>query len=329
MRTDCLEIPIPFSLFSDHTKFNYIAGLSYNFPIFALLMPNKIVLTMKITYLFSVFFLIFVCAFNTKAQDFLVTKSLDSLNCKLGQLENDLYPIKYHLNNEKIVSGFIHKDSILFFKRNMFRSIRNNQLLPWYPLKDFGLDAGVAHQFGIFSIAEKLADKSDFAARTGLYANADMAIYVNQTIGFGLKYNFRSLLGGDIQYHYVGPMAALRIWNKNKKDFWFIHASGGFGWMKHKNAPVQIVARKTEIDMTARAFAGDLSAGYNFRLSSKISLRTKLSAIVGYPSFVQIRDIKILLNLDDSPIDIGNYCNNMNSINLSIGITFHNTKPFD
>lgn len=283
---------------------------------------------MKTIRFIPVFFFLFAGLFSAKAQDFLVTKSLDSLNCKLGQLENGQYPIMFYLDNEKIY-GHIPEDSILFFKRNMFRSIRSNRLMPWYPLKEFSIDAGVGHQFGKFRLEDEMAVKSEFAAKTGFYANTDIVFYMTKTFGYGLKYNFRSLLGGDILYQYVGPMAAFRFWNQDRKNYWFFHASGGLGWMRQKNAPIQRFEIRPILEMRAQAFSGDLSAGYNFRLSPNISLRTKLSAIIGFPSFVKIADYNKLMDANDLPLELGDYCKNMNTVNLSVGITFHSAKPYE
>ncbi|MDR2037539.1 MAG: hypothetical protein LBQ60_06410 [Bacteroidales bacterium] len=118
---------------------------------------------------------------DTKAQDFLVTINRDTLNCRLGKLEKDQYPITFFVDNEKI-HGYIHKDSILFLKKNVFQSLRNNKLLPWYPLRDINIDAGVAHQFGTFRFEDDLTSKSNFAARTGFYANVDMVYYLSDTV---------------------------------------------------------------------------------------------------------------------------------------------------
>ncbi len=283
---------------------------------------------MKAIYFTSVLILVSVCSFSLKAQDFLVTINRDSLNCKLGKLENDQYPISFY-HNEKKIDGKIHKDSILFYKKNMFRSLRNNQLFPWYPLKEFSIDAGVAHQFGPFQMEDDLTDKSEFAARTGFYIGTDIAFFMTKTVGYGLKYNYRSLLSGDIRYQYVGPMLALRFWNKNKKDYWFCDVSGGFGWMAQKNAPIQRDLIRPRIEMHAKAITGDFSVGHNFRFSPGVSLRVKLSGIIGYPSFVRISDIQKLVNANDKSLEIGHYCHNMNTINLSVGFTFHSTRPLD
>ena len=283
---------------------------------------------MKINYLALIFFLVFLSCFSAKGQDFLVTNKLDSLNCKLGKLENDHYTIIFYIDDEKF-SGTIHKDSILFFKKNMFRSLRSNRLMPWYPLKEFGIDVGGIHQAGPFRIDDDLTGKSDFAAKTGFYAGADLTFYMTKMTGYGLKYNYRSLLGGDVKYQYVGPMLGLRFWDKNRKHYCFSHISGGFGWMVQKNAPIQIMNIRPRIEMSAKSFVGDISIGYNHRISNNIAVRLKLSGLVGYPSFIRIHDLQKLTDANDKPLEIGKYCNNMNTINLSVGFIFRSTKPYD
>lgn len=84
---------------------------------------------------------------SLKAQDFLVTIQRDTLNCKIGKMEGDFYPIEFKWDDE-LMQGTIHKDSILYFKRNMFRSMDDNRLRPWYPVVHLSLNLGGGRQFG-------------------------------------------------------------------------------------------------------------------------------------------------------------------------------------
>lgn len=279
---------------------------------------------MKTIRIFFIFMqVVAVCSFSASAQDFLVTTKNDTLNCKLGKLENGKYPITFYMGNEK-VTGYIHQDSILAIKKNVFRSLRNNALLPWYPLRDVGIDVGVAHQFEYLRIEDDLRPgKSDFAIRTGFYAGADMTFYTSPSVGYGLKYNFRSLSGGDIRYQYVGVLMGFRIWDKSRKNHWFLNVSPGFGWIVLKDAPVDIPPQRLRVEMHANTFAGDFAVGYNFRVAENISVRAKLSYVLGYPQKVKVPEIR------EKIFEIGRYCDNMNTLNLSVGMTFHRKKPLD
>ena len=223
------------------------------------------------------------------------------------------------------MEGYIHKDSILFLEKNVFRSLRSNRLL-LHPITDFSIDAGVTHQYGTFQIEDDLTSKSNFGARTGFYIGADVILYPNEHIGFGVKYNFRSLLGGDILYHYAGPLMSWRIWEKNNKNYWFLTASFGWAKMIQKNAPVEGILERQRIKyMSANTFGGDLSVGYHYRLSQRVSARIKLSGIIGWPNRVTVRDAKKYSSY--GPVKIGDYCDNMNTLNLSVGFTFHRIRP--
>jgi hypothetical protein len=267
-------------------------------------------------------FVLFSGITSLNAQDLIVTVNRDSLNCKLGELKDDYYPIDF-IMDEELMTGLIHKDSILFFRKDVFRNMRSNRLRKWYSYLEIGVDAGVGHQYGPFRVDEDLTDKSNFGARTGFYTGADMTFYVSKTIGYGIKYNYRSLLDGDIFYQYVGAMMSFRFWNKNRRDNFFLTFSGGWGWMEQKNAPIQLYLIRPRIDMYAYSTVGDLCVGYNFRLSKNISARIKLSGMIGYPRFVRIYDISKIVSPNEAPLEIGNYCHNMNTVNLSAGFTFH------
>ncbi len=275
-----------------------------------------------------------VCVFPALSQHLIVTTEFDSLNCKIEKLKDNQYLITFMLDGE-VTSGYIHQDQILHMEKNVFKNYKNNTLRSWYPIMDVGLDGGIIHQPGVFRIDDDLTDKSDFRARTGIILGTDITFFISHRIGYGLKYNFRSLLGGDINYHYVGPMMVFRFWennkmntfryrNINKTNHFFFSFSGGFGWMVQKNAPVQLDLIRPRIEMFATAISGEVTAGYHFRFTNKVSARIKTSYNVGYPNFVKIRDIQKYVRPSDQALDIGDYCHNMNTLNLSVGLTFHN-----
>jgi len=262
------------------------------------------------------------CPVSLMAQDLLVTIRRDTLNCSLGKLKNDRYRLTFVMD-EEIIKGFIHKDSILFYKKNAFRGLDDNRLRPWYPLVEMSFDAGGAYQFGKFRIDDDLTDKSEFGARTGLYLGTDLTYYFNKRIGYGLKYNYRSLLGGDIQYQHFGILMAFRFLERKQSHHWFFNFSGGVGWMIQKNAPIQLVLLRPRIEMHARAFSGDVAVGYRFRLSRNVSAHVKASCNIAYPGFVKIMDISKYANPGDKFLEIDGYCHNMNTVNITTGFTFH------
>ena len=91
--------------------------------------------------------MLLVSIHSVQAQDLLVTINRDSLNCKIGQLTDDFYPIEFKLEDE-LMTGLIHKDSVMFFRKNMFRSMNDYRLRPWYPTVSLDINVGGGHQFG-------------------------------------------------------------------------------------------------------------------------------------------------------------------------------------
>ena len=271
---------------------------------------------------FFIFVVLLFYSLSVNAQDLLVTTNRDTLNCKMGEMQNDFYPITFVTDKEEI-SGLIHKDSVLFFKKNVFRAIDNNRLRPWYPLVEIGFEAGGAYQFGKFRMEDDLTDKSETAAKTGFYLGTDLTHYVTKRIGYGLTYHYRSLLEGDIKYHYIGPIVTLRFLEKDKTSHLFLSISGGYGWMRQKNAPVQLYDLRPRIEMQANSLSGNVTIGYSFKLAKYVSLRMKASYHIAYPSFVRIENISYYASSTQTPLDIGDYCHNMNTINFTAGFSFH------
>ncbi|MDD3063906.1 MAG: hypothetical protein PHX50_13950 [Massilibacteroides sp.] len=267
------------------------------------------------------------CTHSVQAQDLLVTIHRDSMNCKIGTLTDDFYPIEFKLDNE-LMTGMIHKDSIMFFRKNMFRSIDDNRLRPWYPTVALGMHVGGGRQFGPLRVGltEDLNPKAGSSSDRNLfYVGTDLAVFLSSRIGYGLKYHFRSMLGGDIQQHYIGPMLTYRFWDNERKNHWIMQFSAGYGRMTHNNAMVKIGTKEPEpILLTSNSLAGDIAMGYNLKLSPHLSTQVKLSLTVAYPDHVKIFDYARINPGGANPLpDISGYCHNMNSLNLSVGIGFH------
>lgn len=260
---------------------------------------------------------------TVNAQDFLVTINRDTINCKLGTLKDGEYPIAFYLDEERY-EGTIHKDSILFFKKNVFRSLNNNRLKPWYPHVELQFDGGIMRHFGPFRYDFDLTDQGKGAAQTGFITGAGLTYYVNELIGYGIKYSYRQHLEGDIKYQYIGPMLNFRFWGNSRKNHVFLSFSGGFAWMRQKDAPIQLELIRPRIEMTAKSFVGDIGIGYKMKLTKNISAHAKLSGMLGYPGFIRVEDINKITVASDKPLEIGNYCHNMNSINFTVGFSFHN-----
>ena len=258
-----------------------------------------------------------------KAQDFLVTINRDTLNCKLGTLKDGMYPITFYLDDERF-EGSIHQDSIMVIRKNMFRSLQSNRLRPWYPFVEFQLEGGMMHQFGPFRYDDDLTNKSEIGARSGLISGACLTYYVNELIGYSLKYNYRQQLEGDIRSHFIGGGLNFRFWGNSRKKHVFLSLSGGIGIMHQDDAPIQLHLTRPRIEMSAKSFVGDIGVGYKVKLSKNISAHVKLSTMIGYPNNIRIMDIEKLSSASDKPLEIGHYCNNMNSINLTFGLSFHN-----
>lgn len=271
--------------------------------------------------------MILSCVSSVKAQDLLVTIQRDTLNCKMGKLAGDFYPIEFQWD-DKLMTSTIHRDSVLFYRKNMFRSISDNRLRPWYPIVSLGIHVGGGRQFGQLRVGltedfnPKEADSSD---RGLFYAGTDLVVYLSALTGYGLKYHYRSMLGGDIRQNYIGPMISFRFWDNKRKNHWVMHGSVGYGRMVRHNAMIKIGTKDPEpITLTANSLAGDIGVGYNLKLSRNISSQFKLSLTIAYPDHVRIFDYSRINPGGATPApDISGYCQNMNSVNLSVGFEFH------
>lgn len=264
---------------------------------------------------------------SVQAQDLLVTINRDSLNCKIGKLTDDFYPIEFRLDDE-LMTGLIHKDSVMLFRKNMFRSINDYRLRPWYPTVSLDINVGGGQQFGQLrtGLTEDFKPKKgSFSDRNILYTGADLTAFVNKNTGYGIKYHMRNMLDGDIRQNYIGPMIAYRLWDEERQNNWIIQFSAGYGRMVHNNAMIKIGTKDPEpIRLIANTVAVDIALGYKMKLSQHLSSQLKLSVTMAYPKYVKIFDYARLNPGGANPApDISGYCQNMNSLNLSVGVGFN------
>lgn len=133
------------------------------------------------------------------------------------------------------------------------------------------------------------------------------------------------MLDGDVIQNYIGPMIAFRFWDEERKNQWIIQFSAGYGRMVFKNAMIKIGTKDPEpIRLFANTVAGDVALGYKMKLTRHLSTQFKLSLTMAYPKFVKIFDYASLNPGGANPApDISGYCQNMNSLNLSVGIGFN------
>ncbi|HMM17728.1 MAG: hypothetical protein VB079_03475 [Petrimonas sp.] len=281
-------------------------------------------------FLLSLFVLNGILPFTTHlilAQDLLITVRQDSMNCKVGKLTGDFYPIEFKWD-DTLMSGMIHKDSVLFFRKNIFRSMDDNRLRPWYPIVSLGLNVGGGRQFGQLRVGLT----EDFKPREGtssdrniFYAGADLSVYLSKRVGYGFKSHYRSMLSGDIRQYYIGPIISFRFWDNKRKNHWLVYCSAGYGRMKHNNAMIKIGTKDPElINLTANTFASDFTVGYNLKVTPNLSTQFKLSLTIAYPDYVRIFDYTRINPGGTNPApDISGYCQNMNGVNLSVGVGFN------
>lgn len=217
---------------------------------------------------------------SLKAQDLLVTIQQDTLNCKIVKLTDDFYPVEFKWD-DTLMSGTIHQDSVLYYRKNIFRSLDDDRLRPWYSTVSLDINVGGGRQFGQLRVGlteDFKPKKGSPSDRNVFYAGADLAVYLNALTGYGLKYHYRSMLGGNIQQNYIGPMISFRFWDDKRKNYWIMNCSIGYGRMAHNNAMIKIGTKEPEpVNLTANSLAGDIAVGYNLKLSRNFSSNFKLS----------------------------------------------------
>lgn len=284
--------------------------------------------------LFLLFFL--NCFISVFAQDLIVTKDGDSINCKITKITKD-----------NIYFTFRHKNEI------------RHTLLPVTELKD--------HQSDYFQVSDIPKEKqpgkrnyphiriafnggygyrtsgisstvpSDFRDYTkelfsGYQYGGDFTYYFSETLGMGLKYSSfnasNSLdnvyvedsngnrrygkMSDAIKISFVGPGFSTRFLNRNKKNAFLMNMA--LGYMGYKNNFMLVDPYKMNGSTMGIAF----DFGYDFTISKNLILGAQISAISGVLTGYQLNDGNTTQKID---LEKENY-EGLNRIEISVGVRF-------
>ena len=274
---------------------------------------------------------------SIKAQDLIVTKEGDSLNCKItkikesnihftfkykDEIRNTLLPIqdvKYHQYNYYQTS-VVPIDKIIGYKEK-------------YPRFRAALNGGWSYRLA------KLSNNipSDFEQyskelKSGYSYGLDLSYYFSEQLGFGFKYsNFNSKneidivstypdgstlygkMSDNISINFIGPFFSTRFLNANKRNCFLMNL--GIGYLGYKNDAILISNYKLKGNTVG--FCWDI--GYDIGLSKNFALGFQASYTAGTLREYELSDATKVQTIK---LDENNY-ENLSRIDLSIGLRFN------
>jgi hypothetical protein len=251
---------------------------------------------MRKSYLIAISFL-FLSSLSSFSQDLIVTKSNDSINCKITNFTQGL--LYFYFQDEGVIKDTVFdRDEVKSFARGFYDySIeRPEVVIEKNSFKDFRLaiNGGFARIIFYDDINNEAFESYLEDMKNGYQLSVNIVrFYINQW-GVGLNYNlFRSTaskmkvkvyydngesaigdMKDDISVHYFGPSINYR-WAKSKKYSW--HLSASIGYIKYINDFILI----DDYKLTAETFGSSFSIGYDYIVSENFAIGSELSIVLG------------------------------------------------
>jgi len=241
-------------------------------------------------------FLLLFYAQSIEAQDLIVTRQNDSIDCKISIVKADVISFSIFTEAGKKLYTQLPVDQVNYYKRKYYTKLNGPD-----PGKEFQ-QLAVSLQGG-YSIRTAEVPSGFTPAvedylnsmRKGTHLSAELIYYFSDKHGFGFKYSrFRkggslddarlpdgfggtiiSDLSDDVSISFAGPIYSARVLNASGRNFLLMNI--GIGYMKYVDEGSFVIPVKLNGDTFGLAY--DL--GYNIGITNRLSLGLQASLYVG------------------------------------------------
>lgn len=245
------------------------------------------------------FFPIFLVCNLVSAQDLIVTKSNDSIPCKITKVKKDNIYFVFR-NNGEYQSTLIPLKDVESYKYDFYSENRiPKESLPGYdPYTGFrfALSGGYSYDPGRLNSAIDPSLEGFYDnLKSGYHLETSVIYFVDRTFGFGVKYslfktsnsldnvNFIDSIGNvvtgtlasDISVSFIGGVFATRFMGKKAKNAFFINL--GLGYLSYKDNQILV----DPFEFTGSAFGSVLEIGYDFAVSEDLAIGIQIGATAG------------------------------------------------
>lgn len=255
----------------------------------------------------------------TFAQDLIVTKKNDSINCKIRKIETNLITFQYKPQTQ-VLESLIATSQVAYIQKNFFKdnpNITDSSNDQSSKLK-ISLSGGLSYRTAAIEkdLPEDITNHYK-KQKWGNMINLDAIYYLNEKNGIGLKYlnsnyNASSIISLDTYYSidedvsikFIGPIYSSQE-NYNKSTVFY---NLGLGYLGYNSTA--IIDFSNTVEATGNNIGFLVELGYDYAVSNEISIGANATYISG-----KINEFLIEGQTFEAEENIGN-------INLSIGIKF-------
>jgi hypothetical protein len=277
---------------------------------------------------FIAFFVLIGISAPIQAQDLIVTKEGDSLNCKITKVETDY--IYFGISKDGgVLNTLLPMPQITYYKYQFYTT----SALPVdakvdgpkdFPRFRLGINGGWSYRLA--KVAESNSSEVDEyikQLKSGISYSADVTYYWSKKAGIGAKYDvFKSkneledpsgqfiIASDDISLTFIGPYYSSRFLTANKKNSFLLNIGAGYVGYNDKAFFV------SEYELTGGTVGLLIDIGYDIGLSKSFAMGFQLSLVGGTLTQYEIDNgfTTQMIELDEDEYE------GLGRVNLTVGL---------
>ncbi|OFX69203.1 MAG: hypothetical protein A2X12_11530 [Bacteroidetes bacterium GWE2_29_8] len=293
---------------------------------------------MKEIFTILIIFLTFEQLF---AQDLIVTKENDSINCKITKVKNNIvFFIRKHntnFNNNLLSINQISSTKYNYYKDDAISTEKISLYNEFYPHWRLSGNKGYNYLIGIISNDVSYEFKQYVKElKKGTNYSIDLSYYMKNKFGVGFQYKlfhtFNEMdniyiitstgatkygkMSDDITTVFIGPFFTTRLLSMNKLNAFV--ANIGIGFINYYDKKVVV----DNYTITANTIGLSFGVGYDVGLSKNIAVGMQLAFTLGGLSEYQLKDGS---STQTVKLPSDSY-ESLNRIDLSLGLRLNSSK---
>lgn len=285
-----------------------------------------------------IFALITVLLSNTiRAQDLIVTKENDSLNCKITKIKTDNIYFTF-MHKEEVRNTLLPLNDVKYHQYNYYKTsiVPADKVVDNQKFNHFRIAVNGGWSYRVAKLSGNIPpefEQYQKELKSGYNLGVDLTYFISEPFGVGFKYNnFKSKneidniyitypngyteygkMCDNISINFIGPIFSTRLLNANKKNALLLNF--GLGYMGYKNEAVLV----SDFTMKGSTLGISWDVGYDIGLTDNLSIGAQFSFLMGTLMEYELSDG---LTTETIKLDKDGY-ESLSRIDLSLGLRYN------
>lgn len=285
-----------------------------------------------ITLVFIIFF-----SYTIHAQDLIVTKENDSLNCKITKIKTDNIYFTF-MHKDEIRSTLLPLSEVKYHQNNFYKTsvVPKDKVVNIQKYNHFRIAVNGGWSYRVAKLSGNISAELEQYVKelkSGYNLGIDLTYFISEPLGIGFKYNnFKSKneiddiyitfpdgfteygnMSDNISINFIGPFFSTRLLNANKKNAFLLNF--GIGYMGYKNDAILI----SDYTLKGSTLGVSWDIGYDIGLTENLAMGFQFSFLIGTLTEYELSDG---LNTETIKLNKDNY-ESLSRIDLSLGLRYN------